>query len=176
MPRVLGIDPGTVAMGYGVVEVASDVSSVLASGVFAAPEKFPLPQRLHLLYQQLQEAITRYQPTELAVEEPFTAKNPRSALAVGQALALALLAAADHDLPVHTYPPARVKQAVTNYGRSTKDQVRAMVCLRLGAASDLPEHAADALAIALCHLQERRLAARLAGEWPASPATLRATP
>lgn len=164
--RVLGVDPGTVAMGYGVVEEAADNSSALASGVLTAPSNMALPQRLHALYQQLQDIIARYRPAELAVEEPFTATNPHSALAVGQALALALLAAADHGLPVHTYPPATVKQAVTNYGRSTKEQVREMVGLRLGLAPDLPEHAADALAIALCHIQERRLAARLAQASP----------
>ena len=162
VPRVLGIDPGTVTMGFGVVEELGDDGTALAWGVLTAPANMALPQRLHTLYQQLQGTIARYQPTELAVEEPFTAKNPHSALAVGQAQALALLAAADHGLPVHAYTPAAVKQAATNYGRSTKDQVREMVCLRLGLAPDLPEHAADALAIALCHIQERRLAARLA--------------
>ncbi|MBI2918843.1 MAG: crossover junction endodeoxyribonuclease RuvC [Chloroflexi bacterium] len=166
MPRVLGVDPGTVAMGYGVVEDAGDDSSAIASGVLTASADLALPQRLHTLYRQLQEAIVRYRPAEVAVEEPFTAKNPHSALAVGQALALALLAAADHGLPVRTYPPATVKQAVTNYGRSTKDQVRQMVCLRLGTPRNIPEHAADALAIALCHIQESRLAARLAQAQP----------
>lgn len=149
-------------MGYGVVDDAGSDPSAVASGVLTASAHLALPQRLHTLYHQLQETIARYQPAELAVEEPFTAKNPHSALAVGHALALALLAAADHGLPVHAYTPAAVKQAATNYGRSTKEQVREMVCLRLGLAPDLPEHAADALAIALCHIQESRLAARLA--------------
>jgi len=166
--RVLGVDPGTVAMGFAVVEEGGGDPSSIASGVFTAAADLPIAERLHALYGQLQKAIVRYQPAEVAVEEPFTAKNPHSALAVGQALALALLAAADHGLPIQTYPPATVKQSVTNYGRSTKEQVRQMVCLRLGIPADMSEHAADALAIALCHIQERQMAARLAGQAAAS--------
>jgi len=149
-------------MGYGVVEETGDALSPVAWGVLTAAPHLPLPQRLHTLSRQLHDIIVRHRPTEVAVEEPFTARNPRSALAVGQALALALLAAADHGLPVHTYPPALVKQTVTNYGRSTKEQVREMVRIHLGTPGEIEEHAADALAIALCRLHEGRLEARLA--------------
>lgn len=155
--RVLGIDPGTVAMGYGLVE-GPDSVTMLDCGVLTASRSTAPPLRLAGLFEKLEAVIDRLHPQEVAIEEPFVAKNPRSALAVGRAQGIAILAAARRGLPVYQYSPAQVKLSVTNYGTSSKEQVQEMVkmILRL---SEPPRSsdAADALAVALCHLQYSRL-------------------
>ena len=158
--RVLGIDPGTVSMGYGVVEGSSSLEglAMLRCGVISIPTKVPLVTRLHRMYSELLEVIACYQPTTVAVEEPFVAKNVRSALAVGRAQAVAMLVAASSDIPVYSYTPGQVKLAVANYGGAGKEQVQEMVRIQLGLASvPQPNDAADALAIAICHLCQARL-------------------
>jgi crossover junction endodeoxyribonuclease RuvC len=110
------------------------------------------------LYVQLVDLLDRYQPAEVAIEEPFVAKNARSALAVGQARAVAILAAAEAGLPVYEYTPNQVKRSIANYGHSGKERVQEMVRLQLGLDTPpQPYDAADALAIALCHLWQSRL-------------------
>ena len=94
----------------------------------------PLAERLHELYLGLTDLLIRCRPEEMAIEEPFVARNVRSALAIGRAQAIAMLAAAIHGIPVATYPPAKVKQGVTDYGRGDKEQVQRMVCMQLGLA------------------------------------------
>jgi len=162
--RIMGIDPGTVRMGYGLVdEEAGGRLDVVSYGTLSVPSRMPPSQRLHRLYEGLLTLVDRYEPGEMAVEEPFVSqthsRNVRSALAIGRAEAVAMLVAAGRDIPVHTYAPARVKQMVTDHGDSDKEQVQRMVCLQLG-LPEVPEpsDAADALAVALCHVQERRLA------------------
>jgi crossover junction endodeoxyribonuclease RuvC len=110
-----------------------------------------------VLFQSLQELIVRHAPTEVAVEQPFVAVNAHSALAIGEARALAVLAAGLAGLPVEQYSPAEVKRSVTGYGRGPKGQVQEMVRLQLG-LRDLPEpfDAADALAVAICHVNHTR--------------------
>lgn len=157
--RVLGIDPGTLNMGYGMVEEKDDNRIVmLACGVLTAPQKMPVEERLCAMYEGLLKVVEKYQPEEIAVEEPFVANNARSALAIGRAQAVAILAGAQAGLPIARYMPTQVKQLVTNYGRSSKEQVQQVVKLQLGVA-DLPEasDAADALAVAICHLNQKRL-------------------
>ena len=151
--RVLGIDPGTLNMGYGVIEERDGNIAMIVCGVISAPQKLPVEQRLCILYEGLLKVIADFQPAEAAVEEPFVAGNARSALAIGRAQAVAILAAAQAKLPVSRYMPTQVKQLVTSYGRSGKDQVRQVVKLQLG-VSELPEasDAADALAVAICRL------------------------
>ncbi|MCK4242819.1 MAG: crossover junction endodeoxyribonuclease RuvC [Dehalococcoidia bacterium] len=157
--RILGIDPGTVTMGYGVVEEQEDELSLMDCGALTTSPKTPLPQRLHTLYLGLLNLIARYQPSEIAIEEPFVAKNVRSALAVGQAIGMAMVAAAGKGIPIHQYTPTQVKQAVSSYGHSGKEQVQEMVKVQLGLPSlPQPSDAADALAVALCHIQEMHLA------------------
>jgi crossover junction endodeoxyribonuclease RuvC len=131
---------------------------MLGCGVISVPQKMPVEQRLRSLHRELVRIIEEYEPLEVAVEEPFVAGNARSALAIGRAQAVAILAAAQAGLPVSRYMPTQVKQLVTNYGRSGKDQVRQMVKLQLG-VTDLPEasDAADALAVAICHLNQQHL-------------------
>jgi len=148
--RILGIDPGTVVLGYGVIE--GDPPYLVAYGVISAPRRLSLEQRLHRIYQGLEEVVNRYRPGEIAVEEPFVSRNPRSALAVGRVQGLALMAAARAGVPVYRYSPAEIKGKVTGYGSGDKSQVQEMVRLHLGLdAPPEPSDAADALAVALCH-------------------------
>jgi crossover junction endodeoxyribonuclease RuvC len=154
----LGIDPGTLNMGYGVVEEKGGTISMAGCGVISVPQKMPMEQRLYALHTELLKIIAEFQPGEAAIEEPFVAGNARSALAIGRAQAVAILAAAQGGLPVFRYMPTQVKQMVTSYGRSSKDQVKQVVKLQLG-ISDVPgaSDAADALAVAICHLNQRHL-------------------
>jgi crossover junction endodeoxyribonuclease RuvC len=156
--RILGIDPGTLAMGYGVLEDTDDQPIMIQCGVLTARSTMPLAERLHELYLGLTDLLIRFRPDEMAVEEPFVARNVRTALAIGRAQAIAMLAAASHSIPVATYPPAKVKQGVTDYGRGDKEQVQRMVCIQLGLTeSPGTSDATDALAVALCHLREKQL-------------------
>lgn len=159
---VLGIDPGTVVMGYGFIEDRDNRPVMLASGALTASATTALGLRLRNFYMELVRLIERYCPDEVAIEEPFVAQNIQAALAIGRAQAIAILAAANQGIPVYQYPPAKVKLAVTSYGTSTKEQVQEMVrvILRLNQAPQ-PADASDALAVALCHLQERRVAGML---------------
>lgn len=163
--RVLGIDPGTVRLGYGVVDEVGGVVTMVACGVLNVPPRSPVESRLARLYTEVSAIVTRYHPDEVAIEEPFVAINARTALAVGRAQTVAMLAAANHSLPVYRYLPAQVKQQVTAYGGSGKEQVQEMVKLLLGLAElPHPSDAADALAIALCHLHRRRFSRILSEE------------
>jgi crossover junction endodeoxyribonuclease RuvC len=157
--RTLGIDPGMAITGYGLVESNNDEISLVDCGAFTTPPRAPVAERLRTLYLALVDLLARWQPNEVAVEEPFVAANVRSALAVGQARAIAILAAANAGLPVYQYTPNQVKRSIANYGHSNKEQVQEMVRLQLGLATPpQPYDAADALAIALCHIWESRLA------------------
>jgi len=163
--RVLGIDPGTVNLGYGVVEEREGELALVDYGALTASPNIPLTQRLHILYRGLLEVIARYQPAVAAIEEPFVAKNARSALAVGQAMGMAIVAAREKGISIYQYTPTQVKQAAASYGRSTKEQVQEMVRIQLGLASiPQPSDAADALAVAVCHIRETHLARVLRGE------------
>ncbi len=155
---ILGIDPGTVTMGYGVIEVGDEEITMVNCDALSAPKRSPIGERLSYMYQRLLEIMSRYQPDAVAIEQPFMAKNVKAALAVGRAQAIAILAAAEKGIPTYEYTPAQVKQRVTNYGASSKEQVQEMVRLQLGLAEvPQPNDAADALAIALCHLRETHL-------------------
>jgi len=156
---VLGIDPGTISMGYGLIEDKDDELRMLACGVLTASNRMPLALRLYELYKKLHEIVVRYHPDQVAIEEPFVARNRRSALAIGRAQAVAILAAASNDAAIYTYSPTKVKQATTNYGGSGKEQVQQMVQIQLGLSQvPKPSDTADALAVALCHLRERHVA------------------
>lgn len=156
--RVLGIDPGTVTMGYGLIEGEDEELNVLDYGVITASKRLSLIDRLHELYVGLLELVTSCQPDEIAIEEPFVARNARSALAMGQAQALAILAARINSIPIHAYAPSRVKQAVADYGSSKKDQIQEMVRIQLGLPQiPQPSDSADALAVAICHFREKKI-------------------
>ena len=163
--RILGIDPGTVTMGYGVIESQGDEITLIDFGALNCPARSPTGERLHYLYEALLGIITRCQPDAVAVEQPFMAKNARAALAIGRAQAMAILAAANKGIPTYEYTPAQVKQRVANYGASSKEQIQEMVRLQLGLAEvPQPNDAADALAVAICHRQEMHLDSLLAKE------------
>ncbi len=160
---VLGIDPGTAKMGYGLVRTGvGDHFELVDYGVITTPAGMPLARRLLSIYAQLNELLDRYYPSEVVVEELFFNKNTTTAIAVGQARGVALLAAASHNLTVREYTPLQVKQALSGYGRATKDQVQYMVRLLLNLDfTPQPDDAADALAIAICHLRSRTYLERL---------------
>ncbi len=160
---ILGIDPGTIVMGYGVIESSDDEITLIDYGALATTARSPIGERLSYLYNKLLEIISRYQPDAVAIEQPFMAKNAKSALAIGKAQAVAILAAANKGIATYEYTPAQIKQRVANYGNSSKEQIQEMVRLQLGMAEiPQPSDAADALAVALCHLSEIHLSNLLA--------------
>jgi crossover junction endodeoxyribonuclease RuvC len=155
---VLGVDPGTAITGWGVVEGEGDDLRLVACGVINTQAGTPLPQRLAIIYQDLAEVIRRWQPKSAAVEELFFSRNAKTALTVGHGRGVAILALAHANLPIIEYKPLEVKQAVTGHGGADKIQIQQMVKLLL-ALDDIPrpDDAADALAIAICHLHSARL-------------------
>ncbi len=157
---VLGIDPGTALCGYGLVREENDEMSLVAYGAVSTPANSPLPSRLQRIYQELSGLIAEHRPAAVAVEKLFFAKNSRTALAVGHARGVALLAAAQGGVPVAEYTPNEVKQAIVGYGGADKNQMQQMVrmLLHLDFVPE-PDDAADAIAIAICHLQSSRLQA-----------------
>lgn len=149
----LGIDPGTAIVGYAVIMARGSELSLLACDVITTPAGMPLTQRLQLIYEGLSKLIATYKPQEAAMEELFFAKNARTAMTVGQARGVAMLALANGGLSVAEYTPKQVKQAVTGYGGAGKDQVGEMVRILLKLTSvPRPDDAADAAAVAICHL------------------------
>ena len=160
---ILGIDPGTITTGYGVIKAEDDEATLVDCGALTASERSPIGERLSYIYQRLLEIIARFNPDVVAIESPFVAKSVKSALAIGKAQAIAILAAAEGKIPTHEYSPAEVKQRVAGYGASSKEQVQEMVKLQLGLAQvPHPADAADALAVALCHLRRMHLDSLLA--------------
>jgi crossover junction endodeoxyribonuclease RuvC len=160
--RVLGIDPGTVATGYGLVERRGDTLHALTFGAITTQAGLPFAQRLLRIYRELRTLLTRTRPDCAAVEAVFFARNVQSALRLGQARGVALLALAEEAIEIHEYSALEVKQAVTSYGRAEKAQVQEMVRLLLGLAeAPSPIDAADALAVAICHHHAARLKGRL---------------
>ncbi len=161
--RILGIDPGTIAMGYGVIESRDDKIALIECGALTPPARSPIGERLSYLFNQLVEIVLRSHPDAVAIEQPFMAKNVKSALVIGKAQAIAILAAANKGIPTYEYSPAQIKQRVANYGASSKEQIQEMVRLQLGLSQvPQPNDAADALAVALCHLSEMHLSNLLA--------------
>ena len=164
--RVLGVDPGTARMGWGVVE-GNEELRLIAYGTLTTPAGRPLAGRLHTLYMALRDLISIHKPDTAAMEELFFARNVRTALAVGQARGAALVALAAAGLPVHEYSPLEVKMAVTGYGAAEKAQVQEMVRALLSLAEiPRPDDAADALAVAICHLHSARIQEMLARAEP----------
>jgi crossover junction endodeoxyribonuclease RuvC len=155
---VLGIDPGLATTGYGLVREAGGQLEAVAYGVVRTPAKRPLVERLQQLYRELSALAQQHRPDESAVEELFFSRNVRTAMTVGQARGVALLALADADLAVTEYTPLAIKQAVSGFGRADKIQMQTMVKMLLKLDHlPQPDDAADALAVAICHLHSARL-------------------
>lgn len=156
---VLGIDPGTATTGYGVLHEREDGSlDVVDYGVILTPADDPMPERLLTLYRKLKEIILLHHPISGAVEKLFFQKNVRTALSVGQARGVVLLTMVEAGMNISEYTPLEVKQAVAGYGGADKSQMQQMVRALLG-LSDIPrpDDAADALAIAICHIHSNRM-------------------
>jgi crossover junction endodeoxyribonuclease RuvC len=160
--RVLGVDPGTLILGYGVIDSESGRVTLIDCGVLTAPPRITIGERLAYMYRNLLEIVLSQKPDVLAVEQPFFSKNARSAIAIGQAQAIAILTASNNGIPVFEYPPARVKQSVAGSGSGSKEQVQIMVRLHLGLSTTPPTDATDALAVALCHVNEAHVSGLLA--------------
>ena len=154
---ILGIDPGVAIVGYAVIEARGDALRMIACNVIRTPAGLPLARRLQHIYQQLGKLLTSYHPQEAAMEELFFGRNVSTAIAVGQARGVALLALANNGLSIAEYTPNEVKLAVTGYGAAKKDQVGEMVRILLKLeAVPRPDDAADAAAIAICHIHTVR--------------------
>jgi crossover junction endodeoxyribonuclease RuvC len=157
---VLGIDPGTAATGYGVVERTGSKLRAVDYGCFETTPADELPRRLMYIHQAITELIAEHKPELVGVERLFFNRNVQTAFAVGQARGAVLLAAAEAGLPVFEYGPHEVKMAVTGYGRAAKSQVQRMVQVVLGmSVLPRPDDAADALAVAICLAHAQRPAA-----------------
>jgi crossover junction endodeoxyribonuclease RuvC len=159
--RVLGIDPGSRVLGYGVVEQQGNALRALDHGTIAPGGKLPLENRLHLIFQGLTAVLEANRPEAVAIEGLFSHRNARSALVLGHARGVALLCAARAGLEVFEYAPAEVKKAVGAGGAAEKEQVVRLVRSFLGIDRIDKADAADALALAVCHLNRHRFNARL---------------
>ena len=150
--KIFGIDPGSARTGYGCVETEGSRHAIITSGAIRTAASAPLPEKLLTIHAGLASLLSECQPDCVAIENLFTAVNVRSALTLGHARGVAMLAAVEAGLPVFEYTPAEVKRAVVGYGRAEKQQVQQMVKLILGlAVLPTPFDASDALAIAICH-------------------------
>jgi len=157
--RAIGIDPGTAITGWGVVEqeFGEQDLRVVAYGVVTTPAKTPFASRLKTIYDELTVIIAKYQPDASAVEMLFFSRNTSTALSVGHGRGVAMLALANADLPVAEYKPLEIKQAIVGYGGADKGQIQRMVKLLLNLDEiPKPDDAADALAVAICHLHSAR--------------------
>jgi crossover junction endodeoxyribonuclease RuvC len=149
---ILGLDPGTASTGFGVVSLVGNRMQAMDFGVMETPAGLPLEKRLEKIYRETKELLAKHEPSEMAVESLFFNANVRTALAVGQARGVTLLACSQAGCIVYEYTPQQIKQAVVGYGKATKQQVMEMVRVLLGlAAVPASDHAADALGVAICH-------------------------
>jgi crossover junction endodeoxyribonuclease RuvC len=162
---VIGIDPGTARTGFGLIErTASGALKLVHYGVITTPAKLAMPERLKQLYDELEQIVLEFEPQMAAVEQLFFQKNVSTAISVGQARGVALLALASSGIMIEEYSPQDVKQAVTGYGAAEKSQMQRMVKTLLGMETlPKPDDAADALAVAICHIQSHAFRSRLEG-------------
>ncbi|KPK15252.1 MAG: hypothetical protein AMJ62_09820 [Myxococcales bacterium SG8_38] len=158
--RVLGIDPGSRRTGWGVVQLEGTRLRHLGAGTILVSDKVPLPMRLRLIHEELAGIIALHRPDAMAVEEIFFAKYANAALKLGHARGVALLVAAESEIGVHEYPPAIVKRTIVGRGAADKAQVGRLVMALLGLHTPPGEDAADALAVAITHIQAARSGGR----------------
>ncbi|HEV8078957.1 MAG TPA: crossover junction endodeoxyribonuclease RuvC [Marinobacter sp.] len=163
MPIILGVDPGSRITGYGIIRVEGRHTEYIDSGCIRVGDK-PMAERLRVIFQSLVTLIAEFRPEEFAIEQVFMARNPDSALKLGQARGVAIVAAATNGLEVHEYSARQVKQAVVGSGSAVKAQVQHMVQVLLSLSRKPQEDAADALAIALCHAHMNQSLLRVTGQ------------
>lgn len=173
---VLGIDPGTVVTGWGVVEAVGSCLHHRAHGTIVTSGAPGHGERLSRIYQGIEQVIAQFEPDRISLEKVFFARNAQSALKLGQARGVALLAAAHRGLVVHEYAASEIKSAVVGYGQATKEQVQRMVAALLHLSGTMAADAADALAAAICHLHHEPLRARIHQAAPDRPAAARRRP
>jgi crossover junction endodeoxyribonuclease RuvC len=155
---VLGIDPGLTRTGYGVVAAERGSVRAIAAGVVRTDTAAPIADRLAELHRDLATVVRDHAPSQVAIEQVFVNQNRRTAISVARASGVALLVAGQAGLPVTEYTPSAVKMALVGYGNADKQQVQRVIAMRLGIdAAPKPADAADALAVALCHLQASHL-------------------
>jgi len=152
--RILGIDPGSRATGYGVIAKKGNRLSYVACGIIRLGDKYSFNDRLKVIFDGLCEVIETHKPVVAAVEDVFVAANPRTALKLGHARGAAVLAALQNGLAVYDYTPRMVKQSVVGYGNAEKEQVQQMVRVLLHLSASPGADAADALAVAMCHANQ----------------------
>lgn len=153
---ILGIDPGMASTGYGVIETYKIPHFVEAGCIYTRGEN--TGKRLHELYLKIEKLLQRFKPSEVALEQIFFNKNTRTALSVGQARGVIILACSEAQIPLFDYTPLEVKQTICGYGRAKKQQIQEMVRKTLSLSFlPSPSHAADAIALALCHFYSSKL-------------------
>jgi crossover junction endodeoxyribonuclease RuvC len=159
---VLGIDPGLTRTGYGVIEASGSTERVVAVGVSRTEPGRPMGERFVELARDLREVVNEYRPVAAAIEQVFVNKNRQTAISVARASGIILLVLSEAGLETAEYTPSAVKMALTGSGSADKQQMQRVVAMRLGLpAVPRPADAADALAVALCHIQHRTLQARI---------------
>lgn len=157
-PVILGIDPGTRITGYGVIQIQQRQFITLDYGCIKPPPTLPLPERFLILFEALEELLDRFCPTAISIETQFVYKNAQSALKLGMAKGIALLAGAKRGIPIYEYAPTKAKASVVGRGHASKEQVQQMMQLLLKLPKPpTPEDAADALALAICHAHQMHL-------------------
>ena len=172
--RVFGIDPGSIRTGYGCIETDGQRHRMVACGAITSAAGATLPDRLHNIHDQLRGLLVRHHPDCVVIENLFHAKNVKSALVLGHARGVAVLAAVQSRVPVLEYTPAEIKASVVGYGRADKHQMQQMVKLLLGLdAVPTPHDAADALAVAICHVHASGPVAQIATEAARAPRHLK---
>jgi len=161
---IFGVDPGVAIVGYAVIEQGKEKLACLACAAVRTPAHLPLAERLLVIYQHIAELLAVYQPTEAAMETLYFGRNTTTALPVAHARGVIMLAMKEYGLTVAEYSPSQVKLAVTGYGKATKGQVGHMVQVLLSMQRiPRPDDAADAAAVAICHVHTSVLRARIAG-------------
>jgi crossover junction endodeoxyribonuclease RuvC len=155
--RILGLDPGTAITGYGIIDIVEGTPVLVTYGVIRTSARMETPQRLQKIYRELVALLEAYEPDSAAIEEVFFGRNITTAISVGQARGVLILALAHAEIPMAEYSPPKVKDTVTGYGKADKHQVQLMVrnLLQLE-ETPRPDDAADALAVALTHYQHYR--------------------
>lgn len=150
--KILGIDPGYAIVGYSIIEYCNCRFKSIQCGAITTEKCMPFPERLKAIYDRVTELIDMHNPDFLSIEELFFNTNVKTAIAVGHARGVLILAAVNAHIPVYEYTPLQIKQAVTGYGRADKRQVQQMVKTLMGFASvPKPDDVADAVAVAICH-------------------------
>lgn len=147
----MGIDPGSISTGYGLIKKQADRLECLSYGSIQPSKSLDYPKRLLYIFEELKKILESYRPTEVAIEEIFTSKNIKSAIKLGQARGVALMAVASMGVSIHEYPALVVKKSIVGYGQATKEQIRFMLQKMFSIQNEINLNASDALAIAVCH-------------------------